>query len=234
MICDDNKEIVFFLKNMVSEFFASMGQNEPEYILCNSGEELLATGQAGDIALLDVEMDGISGILTGEELKKRNPRIKIIIVTSYSDYLDEAMKFHVFRYLSKPVDKDRLHRCLKEAIYQISTYSKTAIIKTDGAHERVYTDDIMCVESDGRGSVIHMTDRDIYSAQGIEYWFGELDIPCFYTTGRSHIINMKYVSSFDSQTISLAHNDKSVTAYISRRKYKDFKSAYLMFVRTRE
>ncbi len=234
MICDDNKSIVMSLKSMVSQFFASLGQNEPEYVLSYSGEELLATNQIGDIALLDVEMEGISGILTGEELKKRNPRIKIIIVTSYSDYLDEAMKFHVFRYLSKPVDRQRLNRCLKEAIYQINTYSKTVVIKANGAHQRIFTEDIMCVESTGRGAIIHLTDKDILSSQGIEYWASELSIPCFYSTDRRFIVNMKYVSSFDSQTINLIHESKSVDAYISRRKYKDFKSAYLMFVRTRE
>ncbi len=234
LICDDNFEIVKTIKAMVEESLQKLGQADNEYILCESGEELLATGEVGDIALLDVEMAGISGILTGEELKKRNPRIKIIIVTSYADYLDEAMKFHVFRYLSKPVDKDRLYRCLKDAINRISNYSKTAIVKADGEHIKVYTEDILSIETSGRGTLIHLTDRDICSAQGIEQWAQILDIPCFYEASRGYIVNMKYVQSFDSISINLAHNDKVVKAYISRRKYKEFKTKYLLFVRTDE
>ena len=48
-------------------------------------------------------------------LKERNKNIIIFVVTSYSEYLDEAMRFHVFRYLSKPLEKQRLFRNLKDA-----------------------------------------------------------------------------------------------------------------------
>ena len=89
-------------------------------------------------------MPGLSGIYTGERLKKANPRIKIFILTSYMDYLDEAMKFHVFRYLSKPVDEKRLFRNMKEALYQIEMETEPVPIETkDGiivrqAEEIVY------------------------------------------------------------------------------------------------
>ena len=105
LFCDDDAAAMSSLHKSVLEYFQSNGLSAPECVLCSSGEELLASGEVGELAFLDVEMDGLSGIHTGELLKKLNPRIKIIIVTSYPDYLDEAMKFHVFRYLSKPVDK---------------------------------------------------------------------------------------------------------------------------------
>ena len=38
------------------------------------------------------------------ELKKKDKDIIIFIITSYSEYLDEAMRFNVFRYLSRPID----------------------------------------------------------------------------------------------------------------------------------
>ena len=61
-------------------------------------------------------MPGMNGIYVGNELKKANNNIIIFIVTSYSEYLDEAMRFHVFRYLSKPLDKQRFFRNMKEAV----------------------------------------------------------------------------------------------------------------------
>lgn len=97
--------------------------------------------------------------------------------------------------------------------------------------QKVY---ILSIETSGRGTLIHLTDRDICSAQGIEQWAQILDIPCFYEASRGYIVNMKYVQSFDSISINLAHNDKVVKAYISRRKYKEFKTKYLLFVRTDE
>ena len=65
-----------------------------------------------DIAILDVEMDRLSGIETGYKILEKYPDAAIIIVTSYPTYLDDAMDLRVFRFFEKPVDKDRLFRAL--------------------------------------------------------------------------------------------------------------------------
>lgn len=217
---------------MVLEYFLRLRQPAPECVLCSSGEELLATGEIGDIAFLDVEMNGLSGIHTGERLKKINPRIKIIIITSYPDYLDEAMKFHVFRYLSKPVDKQRLFRNLKDAIYQINTYSKPIVIETLDDFKTVDAEDIICFESDTRQTIIHTVHGIIIGKSGIEYWIKSIDIPSFFAASRSFLINMKYVSSFNNEIIKLTYNQSTINAYLSRRKYKSFRDSYMHYMRS--
>lgn len=234
LFCDDDNEIMSNLHKMVLEYFSDANLPEPECALYNSGEELLASGAAGDIAFLDVEMNGLSGIHTGERLKKMNPRIKIIIVTSYSDYLDEAMKFHVFRYLSKPVDKKRLYRNLKEALYQINTYSKTMVIETDYGYETIYAEDIVYIESFGRKAKFHMSDREFVSTRGIDYWTKTIDIPCFYSTNRGCIANMKYVSFFNEEIVTLICEKYSQNVYISRRRFRAFRDTYLSYMRSKE
>lgn len=61
-------------------------------------------------------MPGINGIYVGNEPKRLNEHTIIFVVTSYSEYLDDAMRFHVFRYLSKPLDKHRFFRNMKDDI----------------------------------------------------------------------------------------------------------------------
>ena len=234
LFCDDDNEIMSNLHKMVLEYFSDANLPEPECALYNSGEELLASGAAGDIAFLDVEMNGLSGIHTGERLKKMNPRIKIIIVTSYSDYLDEAMKFHVFRYLSKPVDKKRLYRNLKEALYQINTYSKTMVVETEQGYETIYAEDIVYIETFGRKAKFHMSDREFVSTRGIDYWTKTIDIPCFYSTNRGCIANMKYVSFFNEEIVTLICEKYSQNVYISRRRFRAFRDTYLSYMRSKE
>lgn len=234
LFCDDDNEILSNLHKMVLEYFADANLPEPKCALYNSGEELLASGAAGDIAFLDVEMNGLSGIHTGERLKKMNPRIKIIIVTSYSDYLDEAMKFHVFRYLSKPVDKKRLYRNLKEALYQINTYSKTLVVETEQGYETIYAEDIVYIETFGRKTKFHMIDREFVSTRGIDYWTKTIDIPCFYSTNRGCIVNMKYVSFFNEEIVTLICEKYSQNVYISRRRFRAFRDTYLSYMRSKE
>lgn len=234
LFCDDDAAVMSSLHKSVLEYFQSNGLSAPECVLCSSGEELLASGEVGEIAFLDVEMDGLSGIHTGELLKKLNPRIKIIIVTSYPDYLDEAMKFHVFRYLSKPVDKQRLFRNLKDALYQINTYSKSVVIETSEGCKTLDAEDIICFESDGRQTAVHTVGGKLFSRLGIEYWSKSMDIPGFFEASRGFVVNMKYVSSFNKEIIKLTCGEYTVNAYLSRRKYKAFRDAYMLYMRSVE
>ncbi len=125
ILCDDDEQILDQLQKYLREYHESAHLAQPEYAVYSNGEALLApesraSALRADIAFLDVEMPGRNGINIGALLREKNPKIKIFIVTSYLDYLDDAMKFHVFRYLSKPIDKARLFRNFKEALYQIS------------------------------------------------------------------------------------------------------------------
>lgn len=182
------------------------------------------------MAFLDVEMPGTSGIFVGAELKKQNPNIKIFIVTSYPDYLDEAMRFQVFRYLSKPIDKNRLFRNLKDALYQYNVESQEYPIDTiDGLVVR-RAEEIVCVEVDGRKTVVHTIDGNYISNESFAHWQETLQLPCFYVTHRSYIVNMRFVSDIAKDRIRLKYNGNEQTAYLTRRKYADFKRTYLMYL----
>ena len=145
VFCDDDIEILNQLQRYVSEFFRGLGSTMPEFASYESGDELLEHETSLDIAFLDVEMPGRSGIYVGAILKKINPQAKIFIVTSYPDYLDEAMRFQVFRYLSKPIDKNRLFRNLKDAVYQYSMETKEIPINTARGITVISAERIICV-----------------------------------------------------------------------------------------
>lgn len=218
------------LKKYVGDFFEKAGGKQPEYAAYTCGDELLANETKADIAFLDVEMPGKSGIHVGARLKELNPRIKIFIITSYPDYLDEAMRFQVFRYLSKPIDKTRLYRNLKDAMYQYSIDTKEFAINTrDGILTRT-AEEIVCVESLTRKAAIYTVSETIITADSMEHWRTELTLPCFYSTYRSFIINMKYVSSIQKDLVILKYNGKVKGAYLARRKYTDFKDTYLLYL----
>ncbi len=67
--------------------------------------------------------------MSGNTLRERYPNILIFIVTSFMEYLDDAMRFHVFRYLSKPIDRQRLFRNLDDALAQYHASSKRLLLK---------------------------------------------------------------------------------------------------------
>ena len=85
----------------------------PDIYIFHSGEDILASDIKPDIVYLDIQMSGIDGIAVGNSLVKSYPAAIIIIITSFPEYLDEAMRFHVFRYISKPVEVNVLCVTLK-------------------------------------------------------------------------------------------------------------------------
>lgn len=94
-LCDDDLIFCNQLKKYLEEYFTANKLKRPEISIFECGESLLASDEKFDIAFLDVEMSGVSGIHVGNELKKRNKRIIFMIITSYNDYLET--RHSVFR-----------------------------------------------------------------------------------------------------------------------------------------
>lgn len=67
-----------------------------------------------DIAFLDIEMPGLTGLQLAKKLKRINPFIKIIFVTAYNEYALEAFKLHASGYISKPVDENKIKEEINE------------------------------------------------------------------------------------------------------------------------
>ena len=212
LICDDDALIVEQLQKYIRNFFEKIGVKCPELVCFSDGESLLADKGEKDILFLDVEMPGMIGIYVGNELKKRNDNIIIFIVTSYSEYLDEAMRFHVFRYLSKPLDKQRFFRNMKDAVDLYNTMTIKIPIET----------------KQGGKVVIHTTQRDFESIRNMQYWLELLPKNCFFQTHRSFIINFEHVTDFDRTLVHMA--DEQFHAYLTKRKYSAFKEAYLLYL----
>jgi two-component SAPR family response regulator len=66
-----------------------------------------------DIAFLDVEMAGMSGVELAEELKRYNSEINIVFCTGYGDYREKAFELHASGYLMKPITPEKIKRELE-------------------------------------------------------------------------------------------------------------------------
>ncbi|MCI9083273.1 MAG: response regulator transcription factor [Lachnospiraceae bacterium] len=227
-ICDDDVETARQLDKILRCFFQKNSLKAPDIIIYDNGEDLLKDSNTKDIVFLDIEMPGMSGIYIGNELKKVNKNVIIFIVTSYSEYLDEAMRFHVFRYLSKPLDKQRIFRNMKDAIELYNTSVTKIPIETKNGVYVVSAADIIFVEAHSHKVTVHTLKQDYLSIHNMNYWIQQLDMPCFFSSHRSFLVNLNHVSDFDHSLIHLYNN--KFEAYLTRRKYTQFKDTYLLYL----
>jgi two-component system, response regulator YesN len=63
-----------------------------------------------DVVLTDIMMDEVTGIDIARHIHEHDPGIRIVLLSGYRDFAfaQQAIEFHVFRYLLKPVDFDEL------------------------------------------------------------------------------------------------------------------------------
>jgi len=66
-------------------------------------KEALAQGNRVDVAFLDIEMGGMSGLELAKRLKDIYGKTNIVFVTGYSRYAVDAFALHASGYLLKPV-----------------------------------------------------------------------------------------------------------------------------------
>ena len=228
LICDDDLLMTEQVKKYVLTYFGRIHLKTPEVACFSDGESLLSDMGKKDIVFLDIEMPGMNGIYTGNELKKQNKDIIIFIITSYIEYLDEAMKFHVFRYLSKPLEKQRFFRNLKDALKLYTESTKKIPIETKEGIYSVEAADIVSMEAFGRKVIVHTLARDFASIHTIQYWQEQLPENSFFQSHRSYIVNLKHITDFDHSLIHLCNNQ--FEAYLTRRKYTEFKDKYLLYL----
>lgn len=72
---------------------------------------------SADLALLDIDMPDMNGLVLAAEVKKIRPDTAVIFLTGYSEYAMKAFEVHATGYLLKPVDKNRL---AEEVAYALS------------------------------------------------------------------------------------------------------------------
>ena len=61
-----------------------------------------------DVALLDIELFGESGIDLAGKLMELNPRINIIFLTGHAEYTADALALHCSGYILKPLTPEKI------------------------------------------------------------------------------------------------------------------------------
>lgn len=84
---------------------------------------------AVDVACLDIQIYETTGIEIADKLRKLQPRINIIFVTAFGDYVTDAMKMHASGYLRKPITADDIRRELEDLRYEVDENADNKLLK---------------------------------------------------------------------------------------------------------
>ncbi len=119
LICVDDEPLVLdYTMSLCREL-----DYDPDVVGFESGKEALSYLEDNecDIAILDINMPDMDGLILAAKIKTISPETTIIFLTGYSQYALEAYKLHVSGYLLKPVNKKSLE---EEVEYALSTRAR--------------------------------------------------------------------------------------------------------------
>ena len=84
-----------------------------------------AGGTRVDVAFMDIELCGESGIELAEELCALNPHTNIIFLTGHPEYAGEALNLHCSGYILKPLTPEKIKKEIAHLRYPVKGLSVT-------------------------------------------------------------------------------------------------------------
>lgn len=197
-VCDDEKNIIEMIIGFINNI-------SPEYIVKDftSGNALLASSEIYDIVFLDIQMNGLNGIQTAKELKKRSPEIIIIFTSNYPEFVTDAFAVQAFQYIIKPIDRENFNKIFISAVeaYKKSHYIYS--VKCGNEEFLIDVRDIIYIETYGRKlRIITTSERHEYIGR-ISNEFEKLKHFYFVRVQRCCIVNMAYVKNYSKSSFEL-------------------------------
>ena len=180
-----------------------------------------------DILFLDVEMGNLNGIDIAEKLLECKNDTLIFVITNYSIYSDRASDIRAHRYLSKPLDIDRLRNGLDSALKKISDVAKIITV-TDMETKKNYNipiASIIFIENTGRHTKIYLTTRPAFVVEEIFSIIKERiesGVEYFAMPHQSYYVNMRFVDDYDKKEVKMSYGKRSYTAIMTRGRYRTF------------
>ena len=231
LVCDDDNIIINRLITMLDRF-KMRSKIAISVIIKNSADSVISENISCDIAVLDIEMPGTGGLKLAEHLKRKNNNVLIIILTSFMEYLDNAMRINVFRYLSKPIEQNRFYLSLSDAIDCYQNIGKYIIINSDGELFKIRTNCILYIENLKHGSKIITKDSEYITNKKPHQWLNEINqTNCFVYSHKSYIVNLQNIINLSKNYIVFETKKGTEPFYIvSQRKYGALKHAFYDFV----
>ncbi|WFR57340.1 LytTR family DNA-binding domain-containing protein [Anaerocolumna sp. AGMB13025] len=229
-VCDDDLQELAGICTLIGEY-RCVKHGDITYKAFDNPIELaecISNGAYFDMILLDIIMPIQNGIETAREIRKYDKNVKIIFLTSSSEYAVDSYGVGAYYYALKPVNQDNLFLLLENVITELRKQEDSIVIKCKTGISRIRLSKLCYCEVINKSIYYYLSDNTVLKSYGS---FTDLDTHLagfqnFIKPHRSYIVNMAYIDSISANEIIMESKTKIP---LSKLKANEIKNAYLSF-----
>lgn len=231
-ICDDDVIFLQELSKMMIRYNEENG-SMVEYKIYTNPLELVTQMEKGsqyDVILLDICMPGINGIQCAKDIRMFDNFVKIIFLTSSTEYAVESYSVKAQDYLLKPIEKEKLFSLLRQVQKEEDKSEKNIIVlKSKLGITKIDMKKLEYCEVVNRKLVLHLISKeDLECSIRINELEEKLQgFGMFLRAHRSYLINMDYIQTLTAHSIIM---ENGANIPVPREKYLQVKEAYMEYV----
>lgn len=207
-ICDDQVLQVELTKKLLLAVGLARNIN---FVEAYTGIDLLekVKNQNLHLIILDVEMNGLSGIDIAEKIREKDEDVLIVFITGFKRYALKAYDLDVFRYIIKPISKDKIFKLMTDVIKHIKRVEayneKNSYIsfKIKGQIYQVNYNDISYFEKTLRKITVYCRDNNFEFYGSIKELKMQLDDSVFIQIHQGILVNKRMIMKFKDGEITL-------------------------------
>ncbi len=235
LLLEDEDYTRRFIKKLITESSVDF-----EIYDTDKGKEAIAIARKyrPHIALLDIELgenENLNGLEIAELIKNISPEIKFIFITGYSKYALDSFSVHPYDYILKPIDTEKVINTLNELGNTINLKRDDTvsfdriIVQNKGEIIYISLDEIIFIETQHRGTIIHCEDGIYPNPQilsNIEKQLGEH----FIKTHKSFIVNrnkIRRIKQVADRSYEIEFTKTDRTALMSRYRFEELKGCLI-------
>lgn len=197
----------------------------------DSGEALLGNDPSGcfDLVLMDIYMDGISGVEAARRIRNTDPEIPVAFVTTSKEHALDGYRLNVNRYLEKPVSQKAMDDVLLFALDRRENPPGITIL-VQGRPLSLPVRRLLYVEQKAHYLTFHLLDNKTIQAKGkLDELMPQLEAFPFFRCHKSYLANLAFVTGIDRE-LMVFHMRGGEKVYIRRENFKKARQAWELFL----
>lgn len=229
-VCDDEMQCLESTKRMTEQWSAACGI--PAQIDCfDNGDSLIESIRSlkTNVIFLDIMMPLLNGMDTAREIRELDKTVKIIFLTSSSEFALESYSVKASGYILKPVEYKQLSEILDDCVVALKEEPKNLLLKSAYGYHKIYLRDIEYIEAQNKNVAFFLNAGQPLIITEPLYSFANklLAQDGFFKCHRSYIVSIPNVHSFNSGEITMK---SGLRIPIARGAGKAFQDAYFSFM----